>query len=195
MKETLWIASTFKIESFETLINHQWSFAWYGYCPMKDQFQMHSNWERTPLQTELFSLSCSRDKKHGSGDSGCTPRTNVLCQRSLRNTHPMPSNPFKIVVASLFQSSAVVRQDWIQSNNFWNFKLLLLMNYSFWWFLASDKLASDDVITSGALCLQEQFSSDALSFLFVDSFALYCSSKTFLRYHIIFYTPVHLNKY
>jgi len=21
--------------------NHQWSFAWYGYCPMKDQFQMH----------------------------------------------------------------------------------------------------------------------------------------------------------
>jgi len=21
-------------ESFEALINHQWSFAWYGYCPM-----------------------------------------------------------------------------------------------------------------------------------------------------------------
>jgi len=29
-------------ESFEALINHQWSFAWYGYCPMKDQFQIHS---------------------------------------------------------------------------------------------------------------------------------------------------------
>jgi len=37
-------------ESFEALINHQWSFAWYGYCPMKDQFQIHSKSEGTLLQ-------------------------------------------------------------------------------------------------------------------------------------------------
>jgi len=23
-------------ETFEALINHLWSFAWYGYCPIKD---------------------------------------------------------------------------------------------------------------------------------------------------------------
>jgi len=49
-------------ESFETLINHQWFISWYGYCPMNDQFQMHSMYEGTLLQAELLSLSCSRDK-------------------------------------------------------------------------------------------------------------------------------------
>ena len=49
-------------ESLEALINHQWFIAWYGYCPMKDQFQMHSMYEGTLLQAELLSLSCSRDK-------------------------------------------------------------------------------------------------------------------------------------
>jgi len=49
-------------ESFEALINHQWFIAWYGYCFMKDQFQMHSMYEGTLLQAELLSLSCSRDK-------------------------------------------------------------------------------------------------------------------------------------
>jgi len=42
----------------------------------------------------------------------------------------------------------------------------------------SDELASDDVITSGAVWLQEHFSSDAKSFLLVDSIALICSSST-----------------
>jgi len=44
------------------LINHQWFIAWYVYCPMKEQFQMYSMYEGTPLQAELLSLSCSRDK-------------------------------------------------------------------------------------------------------------------------------------
>jgi len=29
---------------------------------MKEQFQIHSMYEGTPLQEELLSLSCSRDK-------------------------------------------------------------------------------------------------------------------------------------
>jgi len=38
------------------------------------------------------------------------------------------------------------------------------MNFSFWLKVASDEAASDDVITSGALCLQERLSSGALLF-------------------------------
>jgi len=30
--------------------NHQWSFVWYGYCPMKDQFQIHSKFGGTLVQ-------------------------------------------------------------------------------------------------------------------------------------------------
>jgi len=40
------------------------------------------------------------------------------------------------------------------------------------------RCASDDLSTSGALCLQNLFSSDASSFLLVDSIALSCSSRT-----------------
>jgi len=29
---------------------HQWSFAWYGYCSMKDQLQIHSKSVGTLLQ-------------------------------------------------------------------------------------------------------------------------------------------------
>jgi len=46
--------------------------------------------------------------KQSSGDSGCTVRTIVLCQRSSKNKHPTPSNSFKIVVALLFWSSAML---------------------------------------------------------------------------------------
>jgi len=44
---------------------------------------------------------------------------------------------------------------------------------------ASGDVASDDVNTSGALCLQNLFSSDASSFLLVDSIALIYSFKTY----------------
>jgi len=48
------------------------------------------------------------DTKQSSGDSGCTLRTIVLFQRSPKNKHPMPSNPFELVVALFFQSSAMI---------------------------------------------------------------------------------------
>jgi len=44
---------------------------------------------------------------------------------------------------------------------------------------ASSDVASDDVSTSGALILQNLVSSDASSFLLVDSIALVCSSRTY----------------
>jgi len=55
------IASTQKKSRLKLVDNHQWSFAWYGYCPMNDQFKMHSLYEGTFLQAELLSLSCCRD--------------------------------------------------------------------------------------------------------------------------------------
>jgi len=55
------IASTYKKSRLKLVDNHQWSFAWYGYCLMKDQLQMHSLYEGTFLQAELLSLSCCRD--------------------------------------------------------------------------------------------------------------------------------------
>jgi len=48
------------------------------------------------------------DTKQSSGDSGCTLRTIVLFQRSPKNKHLMPSNPFELVVALFFQSSAMI---------------------------------------------------------------------------------------
>jgi len=48
------------------------------------------------------------DTKQSSDDSGCTFRTIVLCQLSSTKKHPMPSNPFELVVALFFQSSAML---------------------------------------------------------------------------------------
>jgi len=177
-------------ESFEALINHQWFIAWYGYCPMKDQFQMHSMWEGTLLQAELLSLSCSINKL-------CVVEVVVVHFVQLyfvnayqTNKHPMLLNPFELTVVPLFHSFTIFRQHWIHWTTFESLSLHLLMNFSFWWFLASDELASyelasDDVITSGALCLQEHFDFRSsslqmlLSFLFVYFFALFCSSRTY----------------
>jgi len=41
VKETLQLASTSK-ESLLKLDNHQWSFAWFGNCPRREQFQILS---------------------------------------------------------------------------------------------------------------------------------------------------------
>jgi len=119
-------------ESFEALITHKWSIAWYGYCPMKDQFQMYSMYVGTLLQVQLLSLSCSRDKL-------CVVEAVVVHFVQLyfvnalqKNKHPMPSNPFELAVTSLFHSSA-----YNPLNNFWNFKfasldeLQLLVIFSF----------------------------------------------------------------
>jgi len=177
-------------ESFEVLINHQWFIAWYGYCPMKDQFQMHSMYEGTLLQADLLSLSCSRDKL-------CVVLVVVVhfvqlyfVNAQQKNKHLMPLNPFELVVVPLFHSSAILRRYRIHWSALEILSLHLLMNFSFWWFsasdeLASDELASDDIITSGALCLQDHFDFRScslqmlLSFLFVYFFALFCSSRTY----------------
>jgi len=48
------------------------------------------------------------DTNQSSGDSGCTLRTIVFFQPSPTKKNPMPSNPFELVVASFFQSSAML---------------------------------------------------------------------------------------
>jgi len=97
--------------------------------------------------------------KLSSGDSGCTFRTIVLCQRSSKNKHPMPSNLFELTVASLFWSSAMLDV----LNNLWSFNSLI-----FWWTSTSGDLASDDVPLMNLLLmtssLQEHLTSGALFF-------------------------------
>jgi len=46
-----------------------------------------------------------------SGDRGCTIRTIALLQLSSKNKLPMTSNPFELVVASSFWSSAMMWRD------------------------------------------------------------------------------------
>jgi len=48
------------------------------------------------------------DTNQSSGDSGCTLCTIVLCQLSPTKKHLMPSNPFELIVALLFQSSTML---------------------------------------------------------------------------------------
>jgi len=71
------------------------------------------NFKSIPRLEEHWSrhncCSCPvADTKQSSGDSGCTLRTIVLFQRSPKNKHPMPSNPFELAVALFFQSSAMI---------------------------------------------------------------------------------------
>jgi len=139
------------------LINHQWFIAWYGYCPMKDQFQMHSMYVGTLLQAELLSLSCSRDKL-------CVVEVVVIHFVQLyfvnalqKNKHPMPLNPFELNVALLFHSFAMLRPYWIHWTTFEALSLHLLMNCSLWWSSASDELGSDELASDDTSSLQERF--------------------------------------
>jgi len=182
-------ASTSKKSRLKLLINHQWFIAWYGYCPMKDQFEMQSMYEGTLLQAELVSLSYSRDKL-------CVVEVVVVHFVQLyfvnalqKNKHPMPLNPFELVVALLFHSFVMLRRHWIHWTAFEALSLHLLMNYSFWWFSASDEhqlLMNSLLMTrhyfrstlsSGALWLQEQFSSD----VFKLPFCLFLCSLLFFQ--------------
>jgi len=113
-----WVASASKKSCFEALINHQWFIAWYGYCPMKDQFQMHSMYERTSLQAELLSLSSDREKL-------CVVEVVVVhfvqfvvCQRLTKKKEPMLLNPFQLAVVTLFLSFAILRRHWIHWTTF-----------------------------------------------------------------------------
>jgi len=75
-------------------------------------------------------------------------------------------------------------------NNLWSFKscifwwtttsgdLQLLMR-CFWWTCFWWRHHFRSTLSSGVLWLHEHFSSDALNFLFVDSFALFCSFRTY----------------
>jgi len=119
------------------------------------------------------------DTKESSGDSGFTVRTIVLCQLSPTEKHRMPSNPFELDVALFFQSSAML--DEIKSIE-QPFEALILSASDDLQLLmktASGDVAFDDISTSGALCLQNLFSSDASNFLLVDSIALICSSRPY----------------
>ena len=99
------IASTPKSRCW-SLIFHQWSFAWFGCCPMKNQFEIHSLSKGTYMQARPYSgavfLSWSVDTKQSSGERGCTIRTIVQCQRFRPNCKHMPSNTFEMTVA-MFQ--------------------------------------------------------------------------------------------
>ena len=171
------IASTHKKSRLKLVDNHQWSFAWYGYCPMKDQFQMHSLYEGTFLQAELLSLSCCRDTNRvvekvvvqfvQLSFVNALDRTSIQCfqissQRSLLHSFSL------LKCLGMIKSNSQLLK--LQVFHF-------LMNSSFWWSYFWWG-ASNDVITSGALILQMHFTSDASSFLFVDSFVLFCSSRT-----------------
>jgi len=70
---------------------------------------MHSMYERTLLQAELLSLSCSKDKL-------CVVEVVVVHFVQLyfvntlqKNKHPMPLNPFELDVALLSYSFAILR--------------------------------------------------------------------------------------
>ncbi len=85
------IASTPKSRCW-SLIFHQWSFAWFGCCPMKNKFEIHSLSKGTSMQAKPYSgavfLSCSADTKQSSGERGCTIRTkyNVNAFVQIANT-------------------------------------------------------------------------------------------------------------
>ena len=127
------------------------------------------------------------DTKQSSGDSGCTLRTIVFFQLSPTNKHPMTSNPFELAIVSCFYSSAMtgVIGSFEQPLKLQFFQLLMI--FSSWWSSelliksASGDLASDEVLLmpSTSDVLQNHLSSDASSFLLVDSIALICSSRTY----------------
>ena len=102
------------------------------------------------------------DTNQSSGDSGCTLRTIVLFQLSPKKKHPMPSNPFELVLASFFHSSAMlgVIKPFEQPLKL-QFSQLLMICIS-WWSsdllmkTASGDLASDEVLLMTS-ALQEHF--------------------------------------
>ena len=166
------IANTKKKSRLKLVDNHQWSFAWYSCCPMNDQFQMHSLYEGTFLQAELLSLSCCRDTNRVVKEVvvqfvqlsfvNALDRTSIQC--------------FQIPSQKPLLHSFSLLQCWTRLNplpSLWSIKSLIS-----WWTSASGDLASDELTSSGALILQMHFSSDASSFLFANSFALFCSLRT-----------------
>ena len=131
------------------LVDHQWSFAWYGYCLWRINFKsIPCTREHFCRQSCYFYLVAKHDQS--SGEGGCTI---VLFQCSWEKKHTELSIFILRPLLHSFTSLATLRQD---KKRFQLWVLQLLMNFRFWrscfWWGASDELASDDVITSGALC-------------------------------------------
>jgi len=138
--------------------------------------------------SELFSLSCSRDTKQSSGEGGCTVRTqyyvNALCILATRCLQmlskrslwlPCDLLPLLDELRSIIQHLTLWNLNHFASDD--TLQLLvrqLLMTFSFWWrrYFRSTSL-------------QERFTSDALSFIYLDFFALFCSFRIFVRYKIL----------
>jgi len=75
--------------------------------PRRINFKSIPSLEEHWCKHSCFSCPVA-DTNHSSGDSGCTLRTIVLCQRSPTKKHIMPSNPFELAVVLFFQSSAML---------------------------------------------------------------------------------------
>jgi len=68
---------------------------------MKDQFQIHSQYEGTLLQAEPLFLSCSRD-------TNWVVEVVVVHFVQLYFVNALPSNPFELAVVLHFWSSAMM---------------------------------------------------------------------------------------
>jgi hypothetical protein len=111
----------------------------------------------------------------------------VLFQLSTTEKHPMPSNPFELAAASFFWSSAMLGEiKSLEQPLKLQFSQLLMRT-------ASDDLASDDVITSGALLFRTSFlQMHKASFLLIP-IALFLFFQNHIKIPNFFYGPVHLN--
>jgi len=123
--------------------------------------------------SELFSLSCSRDTKQSTGEGGCTVRTkyndNALCILATRCLQmlskrslwlPCDLLPLLDKLRSIIQHLTLWNKNHFASDD--TLQLLvrqLLMTFSFWWrhYFKSTSL-------------QERFTSDALSFIYLGFF-------------------------
>ena len=115
------IASTSKSRCW-SLIFHQWSFAWFGCCPMKNQFEIHSHCEGTSLQASCYSgavfLSCSVDTKQSSGEGGCIVRTKYNVNAFVQIANTRLQTPLKWLLQE--PTSLLLSFD-----EFWSMKQLL----------------------------------------------------------------------
>jgi len=130
MKETLWIASTLRrvIWSFDQspmIFCLIWLLFYEG--SISNPFPI---WRNIVASRAVILVLLQRHKL-SSGGSGCTLRTIVLCQRSSKSKHPMPSNSFELTVASLFWSSAMlgVIITFEQPLKLWFFHLLMIFSF------------------------------------------------------------------
>ena len=131
-------------------------------------------WMREHFYKQSCYLCLVAKHDQSSGECGCTVRTLVLFQRSWKSKHPRSSKSISRPLLHLFTSLATL--DRIKRDSSFEF-------FSSWWTSASGDLASDEALLMNLLLmtssLHEHYFSDASSFLFVDSFALFCSFRTF----------------